>query len=99
MCEEEETAGILAESGGTRRHSSRQELYLASSLREIKGEHEKYVLLHRWKRAEHRETESSSPLAYREHIPNVMKISLMAGLNCFVSTKYPKGNVVNDTDI
>lgn len=38
-------------------------------------------------------------LVYREHIPNVMKISLLAGLNCFVSTKYPKGNVVNDTDI
>lgn len=45
--EEEEAAGDLAESGGTRRHSSRQGN--ASSLREIKGEHEKYVLLQRWK--------------------------------------------------
>lgn len=50
-------------------------------------------------KSRNRETESSSPLAYRDYIPNVMKISLMAGLNCFVSTKYPKGNVVNDTDI
>lgn len=77
MCEEEEAAGDLAESGGIRGHSSRQGN--ASSLREIKREHEKNILLHRWKRAEHREAERSSPLAYREHIPNVMKISLIAG--------------------
>lgn len=93
----EEAPGDLAESGGTRRHSSRK--VNASSLRQTKGGHEEYVLLHRWKRAEHRETESSSPLACREHIPNIIKISLMAGLSCFVSTKYPKGDVVNDTDI
>lgn len=58
MYEEEEVAGDLAESGGTRRHSSRQGN--ASSLREIKGEHEKYVLLHRWKRAEHREKKAAA---------------------------------------
>lgn len=53
----EEAPGDLAESGGTRRHSSRK--VNASSLRQTKGGHEEYVLLHRWKRAEHRETESS----------------------------------------